>query len=538
MSASPLDVKKLLDHDHPEYDLDPDLSVADVFVNAGLAAQDGLDQRAAVRVIQKPTPNSSYRCGSVFHWTRASGSSAAESATPSRPPVPTFSNATRERLQSTHPLTSTHLQAHSAPQISNNPIDDFDDLGDVFDSFNARSADEIAESEHPMTSIEDAGVDPAHMEADEASPLQMEDDEVTPVQTGREVSPVLADEPPSEFTQECTPTRAPLASSPLLRSVTVEIRNPPKRSFNEDMYADTIDAEVRDNKRRKTEPMVEKPNGPGPGQMGLGITSSPPKRTRQTKIPYSPKMKGKKNAKNAKNKKDTNAGQLSSPSTSTPRANRSQSDPQPPPSQGHAAVEEAERFIRRVKAAKPNKEQLVLIGKISKDLKLYGNASAAKKYNTRRRIQRAVQKLEGITNLEAEDDPPEDYGSVDEEAVLLSESAEPQSSKPPPSVSAGNSNNDENEASMPAPQPPPTKVKSIFSKPSWSVSPAKKPTPRRETPESSSSSSGSDESSDESSKEPSKEPRDAPRGESSTAAAKHWNISKANSLKELLSSIM
>lgn len=54
-TSRPLAIKKLLDDDHESDDLDTDMTVADVFVDKGKACSDGLDQRRAVRVIQKPT---------------------------------------------------------------------------------------------------------------------------------------------------------------------------------------------------------------------------------------------------------------------------------------------------------------------------------------------------------------------------------------------------------------------------------------------------------------------------------------------------
>ncbi|KAL1961674.1 hypothetical protein VTN77DRAFT_1349 [Rasamsonia byssochlamydoides] len=69
--AEPLEIKKLLDDEHDQDDLDADLTVADVFVNNGKARSDGLDQRATVRVVQKPT-HAPVRYGSVVQdWDKA-----------------------------------------------------------------------------------------------------------------------------------------------------------------------------------------------------------------------------------------------------------------------------------------------------------------------------------------------------------------------------------------------------------------------------------------------------------------------------------
>lgn len=72
MRARPLQIKKLLDDEHDEDDLDADLTVADVFVNNGKARSDGLDQRGTVRVVQKPTPHAPVRYPSVaLDWDKA-----------------------------------------------------------------------------------------------------------------------------------------------------------------------------------------------------------------------------------------------------------------------------------------------------------------------------------------------------------------------------------------------------------------------------------------------------------------------------------
>jgi hypothetical protein len=51
----PLEIKKILDAEHPDENLDVQLTVADVFVQHGRAATDGHDQRAVALVVQKPT---------------------------------------------------------------------------------------------------------------------------------------------------------------------------------------------------------------------------------------------------------------------------------------------------------------------------------------------------------------------------------------------------------------------------------------------------------------------------------------------------
>ncbi|KAL2214986.1 hypothetical protein M432DRAFT_152777 [Thermoascus aurantiacus ATCC 26904] len=69
--AEPLEIKKLLDDQHDD-DLDADLTVADVFVDNGKALRDGLDQRATVRVVQKPAPYAPARFSSVVQdWDAA-----------------------------------------------------------------------------------------------------------------------------------------------------------------------------------------------------------------------------------------------------------------------------------------------------------------------------------------------------------------------------------------------------------------------------------------------------------------------------------
>ncbi|RAL11972.1 uncharacterized protein BO97DRAFT_443383 [Aspergillus homomorphus CBS 101889] len=66
-NAEPLEIKKLLDDENDDYDLDAELTVADVFVNQGKARQDASDQRATVRVIQKPSQYTPVRLPSVTH---------------------------------------------------------------------------------------------------------------------------------------------------------------------------------------------------------------------------------------------------------------------------------------------------------------------------------------------------------------------------------------------------------------------------------------------------------------------------------------
>ncbi|KAJ5623860.1 hypothetical protein N7510_000169 [Penicillium lagena] len=65
-------IKKLLDHENPADDLDPDLTVADVFVDIGKARREGLDQRGTLHVIQKPAPSPPVRFPSVdIDWDSA-----------------------------------------------------------------------------------------------------------------------------------------------------------------------------------------------------------------------------------------------------------------------------------------------------------------------------------------------------------------------------------------------------------------------------------------------------------------------------------
>jgi hypothetical protein len=63
-------IKNLLDDQHDTDTLDVDFTVADVFVDHGRATADGLDQRAAVRVVQKPVEHLPSRYGSVVQdWS-------------------------------------------------------------------------------------------------------------------------------------------------------------------------------------------------------------------------------------------------------------------------------------------------------------------------------------------------------------------------------------------------------------------------------------------------------------------------------------
>ncbi|KAL2004742.1 hypothetical protein VTN00DRAFT_3270 [Thermoascus crustaceus] len=93
--AEPLEIKKLLDDEHDD-DLDADLTVADVFVDNGKALADGLDQRATVRVVQKPAPYAPVRFPSVAQdWNAAAqeyerkkqAEERAKLAVPKFPPI-------------------------------------------------------------------------------------------------------------------------------------------------------------------------------------------------------------------------------------------------------------------------------------------------------------------------------------------------------------------------------------------------------------------------------------------------------------------
>ncbi|OJD27412.1 hypothetical protein ACJ73_01186 [Blastomyces percursus] len=93
-SAGPLEIKKLVDDKHPEDTLDAALTVADVFVDNGKALADGLDQRGAVRVIQRP--GRAERYGSVVQdW----GAIASKYA---RPAPPLFSDPLRSEDRPIH----------------------------------------------------------------------------------------------------------------------------------------------------------------------------------------------------------------------------------------------------------------------------------------------------------------------------------------------------------------------------------------------------------------------------------------------------
>ncbi|RJE23029.1 Conserved serine-rich protein [Aspergillus sclerotialis] len=67
-NESPLQIKKLVDDNCLSVDLDPDLTVADVWFDKGKARADGHDQRGAVRVTQQPAAHAS------FCWARLGGS--------------------------------------------------------------------------------------------------------------------------------------------------------------------------------------------------------------------------------------------------------------------------------------------------------------------------------------------------------------------------------------------------------------------------------------------------------------------------------
>ncbi|PWY86939.1 hypothetical protein BO70DRAFT_378561 [Aspergillus heteromorphus CBS 117.55] len=73
--ADPLEIKKLVDDAYEYVDLDTEMTVAEVFVDNGKALQEGSDQRATVRVIQKPWQYAPVRFPSVVQdWNAAAQS--------------------------------------------------------------------------------------------------------------------------------------------------------------------------------------------------------------------------------------------------------------------------------------------------------------------------------------------------------------------------------------------------------------------------------------------------------------------------------
>ncbi|KAJ5141046.1 hypothetical protein N7526_002041 [Penicillium atrosanguineum] len=63
----PLAIQKLVDDAKPSVFLEPDLSVASIFIDEGKARADGYDQYGVVRVIQTPSQGRAQRFGSVVH---------------------------------------------------------------------------------------------------------------------------------------------------------------------------------------------------------------------------------------------------------------------------------------------------------------------------------------------------------------------------------------------------------------------------------------------------------------------------------------
>ncbi|KAJ9323604.1 hypothetical protein DTO027B5_4545 [Paecilomyces variotii] len=107
--AEPLEIKKLVDDAHDSEDLDPDMTVADVFVDNGKARSDGLDQRGTVRVIQKPAPYAPTRFSSVVQdWDAAAQhyERMKEEEAKSKPKVPKFETIEEE----TTPVSSRFSQ--------------------------------------------------------------------------------------------------------------------------------------------------------------------------------------------------------------------------------------------------------------------------------------------------------------------------------------------------------------------------------------------------------------------------------------------
>ncbi|EZF29169.1 hypothetical protein H101_07150 [Trichophyton interdigitale H6] len=168
--AEPLMIKKLLDDNHDTDELDADLTVADVFIDYGKARTDGLDQRGALRVIQQPTSTRSVRYGSVVQdWDAITNHHSRRAARLSRRQLAHFPMA--NGLASASPVKN-HVAAVNGSGI---PF-------------------EVAESVHPLCSIE-------------------EEPTATESHQRKESSPALGER---ELTQETTDTNASnLRSSPL-----------------------------------------------------------------------------------------------------------------------------------------------------------------------------------------------------------------------------------------------------------------------------------------------------------------------------------
>lgn len=166
----PLMIKKLLDDNHDTDELDADLTVADVFIDYGKARTDGLDQRGALRVIQQPTSTRSVRYGSVVQdWDAITNHHSRRAARLSRRQLAHFPMA--NGLASASPVKN-HVAAVNGSGI---PF-------------------EVAESVHPLCSIE-------------------EEPTATESHQRKESSPALGER---ELTQETTDTNASnLRSSPL-----------------------------------------------------------------------------------------------------------------------------------------------------------------------------------------------------------------------------------------------------------------------------------------------------------------------------------
>lgn len=128
MCHRPLQIKKILHEEHPDENLDVDLSVADVFVQHGRAYADGQDQRATAVVEQKPHTHSSFiREDSVVQdWDGAAAASRSFSSAGGshsfRPPastIPTIREDEPSLSRTSSRVQSDQIEKRSSRDYSN-----------------------------------------------------------------------------------------------------------------------------------------------------------------------------------------------------------------------------------------------------------------------------------------------------------------------------------------------------------------------------------------------------------------------------------
>lgn len=179
-----LEIKQIVDDAHESADLDPDMTVADVWVDLGKARSDNCDQRGTVRVIQKPTdePYAPVRFPSVTHdWDAA----AQE-----------FQRQRRVKNEPASPPMGTIPEEGSQPEAEDSGSEESgseEESGGEEETGSEEEAEEAEETESESDSVEEVAGPGTRKEATlDAEPEIKEetDDEEGSEEGGADVEPV------------------------------------------------------------------------------------------------------------------------------------------------------------------------------------------------------------------------------------------------------------------------------------------------------------------------------------------------------------